>query len=73
MKEVNGTAPIKPYTVKQLAGFYSVSEKTFRVWINEKEFSSELGIKTGHYFNIRQIKLIFDHFGHPAQPVQAKS
>ena len=67
MKEVNGTAPIKPYTVKQLAEFYSVSEKTFRVWINEKEFSIELGIKAGHYFNIRQVKLIFDNFGHPTQ------
>jgi hypothetical protein len=63
MKEENGTAPIKPYTVKQLAEFYSVSEKTFRTWLDD--YTEELGVKKGHYYNVRQVKVIFENVGCP--------
>jgi hypothetical protein len=66
MNEVNGTAPvIKPYTVKQLAEIYSVSQKVLKTWIDD--ISEEVGQKKGHYYNPRQVKVIFDHFAYPTK------
>jgi hypothetical protein len=65
MNEDNGTAYIKAYTVKQLAEFFEVSDKIFRGWI--KDIKEQVGVKRGHYYNIRQVKVIFDHMGIPAK------
>jgi hypothetical protein len=65
MKEENGTATLQPYTVKQLASMFGVDPKTFRGWITDRIDPVEIGIKSGHYFTIRQVKIIFDNFGSP--------
>ena len=54
---------VKPYTAKELAALYEVSDKTFRKWINQ--FEDEIGHKTGIYFTIRQVRIIFDRLDVP--------
>jgi transposase len=63
MIEETGTTHLKAYSVKQLAEVYEVSPKVLRTWISEIE--KEVGLKNGHFYNHRQIKIIFDEFGIP--------
>ena len=55
--------PIKPYMPGELAKYYQVSEKTFRCWL--VAFKDKLGKRTGRYFNIKQVELIFQELGTP--------
>ncbi len=48
---------IKPYTQKELAAIYGVSAKTFRKWI--RALDNEIGKRTGYYYSIEQIKIVF--------------
>ena len=48
---------LKPYTLSQLAKIYGVSRVTFRKWI--KELKAELGKRSGNYYSIPQVKIIF--------------
>ena len=54
---------IKPYTLKELANLYQVSDKTFKKWLDR--FNEELGKKCGNYYIIPQVKIIFDKLGLP--------
>lgn len=56
-------APIKPYTILELAGLYSVSRKVFNSWIDY--FCPKLGELTGKIYTILQVELIFERLGHP--------
>ncbi len=47
----------------ELAKYYQVSEKTFRCWL--VAFKDKLGKRTGRYFNIKQVELIFQELGTP--------
>ena len=55
--------PLKPYTTKELANMYGVSRRIFRNWL--QPFSAQLGSKTGHYYTVAQVKIIFDKLGTP--------
>lgn len=55
--------PIKPYMPGELAKYYQVSEKTFRCWLTA--FPDKLGKRSGRYFNIKQVELIFQELGTP--------
>lgn len=57
-------APIKPYNTKQLAALYGIGKVTMRVWLN-KIREKILDPQLGRSWNIRQVKIIFEHFGHP--------
>lgn len=57
------TLPIKPYMPGELAKYYQVSEKTFRCWLTA--FKDKLGKRSGRYFNIKQVELIFQELGTP--------
>ena len=57
--------PIQPYTLPELAEMYGKSRKCFIQWL--KPIQPMLGRRIGHLFNIRQVKIIFDHFGAPVQ------
>jgi uncharacterized protein YjcR len=65
MNQDNGTAYIQAYTVKQLAEFFGVSEKIFKGWI--RDIKEQVGVKSGHYYNLRQVEVIFNHMGIPAK------
>jgi hypothetical protein len=54
---------LKPYNHKQLADFYGVCWLTFQRWIKKHE--QEIGKKTGHFYSINQVLLIFKIFGMP--------
>jgi hypothetical protein len=53
----------KPYMPGELAKYYQVSEKTFRCWLTA--FTEKLGKRSGRYFNIKQVELIFQELGTP--------
>jgi hypothetical protein len=55
---------LRPYTHKDLAGFYKVSWVTFQEWL--KPFMEEIGPKKGHFYNLRQVKIIFERLGWPS-------
>lgn len=62
MRESNGIV-IKRYTHKELANLYEVSWLTFQKWL--KPFEKEIGLKTGHFYNSRQVETIFEKLGWP--------
>lgn len=56
---------IKPYNIKDLACLYGVDPSTFKRWLDR--FKNELGEKTGRYFSIPQVKIIFRHLDLPSK------
>lgn len=62
MKEIKGVE-VKPYMVNELSALYSISEPTMRKWI--QSVSDKIGEKVGRYYNVRQVKEMFDAFGVP--------
>jgi hypothetical protein len=55
---------IKPYTHKELAVLYGVSWLTFQKWL--KPFEAVIGMKNGHFYNTRQVEIIFEKLGFPS-------
>lgn len=58
-----GIFALKALTHKQLAQMYGVSWITFQNWI--KKVEPEVGKKTGHFYHVPQIRIIFKLFGIP--------
>lgn len=56
----------RPYTQKQLAIYYGVSVKVLKNWL--KNFTELLGARKGHFYNLEQVKIIFDKLGVPEIP-----
>lgn len=54
---------IRAYTLKQIAGLYCVSKQTFKLWL--KPFEKDIGKRIGHFYSVKQIKIIFDKLGTP--------
>jgi hypothetical protein len=54
---------LRAYTTKELAELYKVNERTFKRWI--EPFSSTIGERNGHFFNINQVRTIFEKLGSP--------
>jgi len=55
--------PIRPYSPKELATLYCCNVKTFMKWL--QHLQKELGPRTGHFYNPRQVRLIVNHLGTP--------
>lgn len=55
--------PIRAYTLKEIAGLYCVSKITFKKWL--KPFEKEIGVRIGHFYSVKQIKIILDKLGMP--------
>lgn len=53
----------RPYMHKELAALYQVSWMTLRRWL--RPFEPELGKKIGHYYNVKQVTIIFARLGLP--------
>ncbi len=56
-------AEVKPYSKKELAILYEVSPRCFSTML--KPFEQEIGKKRGWYFNVNQVKAIFEKLGYP--------
>jgi transposase len=56
--------PLKHYTLRELAKFYGVCEKTFKKWITP--FLSEIGEKNGKFYSIAQVRIIFQKLELPS-------
>lgn len=56
---------LKPYTIRELAQFYSVSTSTMQRWL--KKSNIELGQRIGYYLTVKQVGIIIEHLGLPKQ------
>jgi hypothetical protein len=54
---------ITPHSLKELALKYGVSKRIIRQWL--QPLTSEIGPRIGNYYNITQVKIIFNHLGMP--------
>jgi hypothetical protein len=52
---------IRPYTLKELAGMYYVTPKTFRAWLP----GMKLGDRKGRYYSVAQVTVIITELGFP--------
>ena len=50
---------LKPYKLKELADLYRVCTRTMRKWL--KPIARKLGKRTGHYYQVWQVRIIFTH------------
>ena len=64
MQTTTNSIEIKPYSTKELAGIYGVCDKTLKKWL--LPFGEAIGNKQGRYFNVAQVKTIFDKLGVPS-------
>lgn len=55
--------PVKPYTMKELAGIYGVSTKTLRTWLQPHR--KAVGERRSRYFTALQVRVIFERLGLP--------
>ncbi len=54
---------VRAYTVKELAGLYGISEKTFKGRL--QPHADVIDKKKGWYFNTLQVRIIFSKPGEP--------
>lgn len=63
MKTESTQIKLKPYSMTELARIYGVDPRTLKKWL--VPFEKEIGIKQGRFFQIPQVKLIFDKLSLP--------
>jgi hypothetical protein len=54
---------IRAYSHKELASLYSISWITLQKWL--EPYEQFLGEKVGHFYNAKQVKMIFEFLGRP--------
>jgi hypothetical protein len=54
---------VRPYTLKELTRLYGVTKPTLVSWL--KPLQTAIGLKTGRYYTVKQIDIIFQHIGFP--------
>ena len=54
---------IKPLCTKEFCNLYNVTDNTFRKWL--APFKQELGERTGRYYSVLQVEIIFMRLGMP--------
>lgn len=63
MRLLTSVREVKPYTLKEIASIYGVCDKTLKRWL--KPFKEEIGERQGRFYNVTQVRLIFDKLGVP--------
>ncbi|MBL7732296.1 MAG: hypothetical protein JNM88_14050 [Chitinophagaceae bacterium] len=63
MKIQSKGVELKPYSLKELALMYGVSNPTMKNWIHRHK--EKIGERIGHYYLISQVKTIFHVLGSP--------
>ncbi len=61
----NGRVQLRAYSVSELAGLYDVCSRTFKKWLEPCE--AEIGPKHGRFYTVRQVKIILEILGLPAE------
>lgn len=56
---------LKAYTLQELAFLYEVDKRTFKNWL--LPFEAGLGPKIGRYYNINQVRYVFEKLGYPIE------
>ncbi|HWZ22335.1 MAG TPA: hypothetical protein VNW06_06745 [Cytophagaceae bacterium] len=54
---------VKTYSVKEVAELYCISNKTLKKWLTP--FEKEIGERRGHFYNPKQVGIIFEKLGIP--------
>lgn len=62
-RKTGNAMPIRAYTLKEIASLYCVSKLTFKKWL--KPFEKEIGERIGHFYSVKQVKIILDKLGTP--------
>lgn len=57
------TIEVKPYTSKELYNLYQVPRRTMEKWL--KPFREEIGKRTGQWYTVKQVAIIFEKLGVP--------
>lgn len=65
MKTESTQIKLKPYSMTELARIYGVDPRTLKKWL--VPFEKEIGIKQGRFYQIPQVKLIFDKLSLPSK------
>ncbi len=63
MRVLTSVREVKPYTLKEISSIYGVCDKTLKRWL--KPFKEEIGERQGRFYNVTQVRLIFDRLGLP--------
>lgn len=63
MRLLTSVREVKPYTLKEIASIYGVCDKTLKRWL--KPFKEEIGERQGRFYNVTQVRVIFDKLGVP--------
>lgn len=70
----NNKLELKPYSKKELAEIYSISIRCLNNWVNK--FKPEVGDICGRFYNVNQVRVIFEKLGLPGtigeEPEQPK-
>ena len=56
---------LKPYSISELARIYGVDPRTLKKWLSP--FQKELGNRQGRFYQIPQVKIIFDKLSLPSE------
>ena len=65
MKTESTQIKLKPYSITELARIYGVDPRTLKKWLIP--FETEIGVKQGRFYQIPQVKLIFDKLSLPSK------
>ncbi len=57
------TAQVTALSIKDLSAIYGVSRKVIRKWL--LPIQKKIGHREGHYYNVAQVTIIFEHLGLP--------
>lgn len=60
-----GTVEIKPYSKQELADLYEIGVRSMSTWL--KPFEKGIGQRYGRYYNLKQVRFIFDKLGVPGE------
>lgn len=65
MKTESTQIKLKPYSITELARIYGVDPRTLKKWLIP--FEQEIGIKQGRFYQIPQVKIIFEKLSLPSE------
>ena len=54
---------IKPYSKQELADLYKIGVRSMTTWL--MPFEEGIGIRQGRYYNLKQVRYIFERLGLP--------
>lgn len=56
---------IKPYSKQELANLYKIGVRSMTSWL--QPFEKSIGKRYGRYYNMKQVRYIFDKLGLPGE------